>query len=119
MKTLAKKMAITLSGTIFFFNNALAQSASFFDNPQTGAIPNVSAQGTLGQNVTNIINFFLGLLGLIAVAFLIYAGVLMVTAGGEEEQVTKAKKIISYAVVGIVIILLSYTIVTFVSSALG
>ena len=43
----------------------------------------------------------------------------MVTAGGAEEQVTKARKIIMYAVIGIVIILLSYTIVTFVSSALG
>ena len=58
-------------------------------------------------------------LGLVAVAFLIYAGILMVTAGGAEEQVTKARKIIMYAVIGIVIILLSYTIVTFVTSALG
>lgn len=79
----------------------------------------MAAQGTLGQNITTIINYFLGILGLIAVAFLIYAGVLMVTAGGAEEQVTKARKIIMYAVIGIVIILLSYTIVTFVSSALG
>ena len=43
----------------------------------------------------------------------------LATAGGNDEQVTKARKIIMYAVVGIVIILLSYTIVTFVSSALG
>ena len=61
----------------------------------------------------------LGLLGLIAVAFLIYAGVLMVTAGGNDEQVSKAKTTITYAVIGIIIILLSYTIVTFVTSALG
>ena len=123
MKMLVKKTMATGSAFVasaaFFINNALAQGSSFFDNPQTGAAPNIAAQGTLGQNVTNIINFFLGLLGLIAVAFLIYAGVLMVTAGGNDEQVGKAKKIITYSVIGIIIILLSYTIVTFVTSALG
>lgn len=97
----------------------MASSGAFFDNPQGGAAPSVAAQGTLGQNITLIINYFLGLLGLVAVGFLIYAGILMVTAGGNDEQVTKARKVIMYAVVGIVIILLSYTIVTFVTSALG
>jgi hypothetical protein len=114
-----KKVLASLGTLTLFVNNAFAQGASFFDNPQTGASPNVAAQGTLGQNITTIINFALGLLGLVAVAFLIYAGVLMVTAGGNEEQVGKAKKIITYAVIGIVIILLSYTIVQFVTTALG
>jgi hypothetical protein len=102
-----------------FIQEAYAQSAGFWDNPQTGAAPTVVAQGTLGQNVTNLINYFLGFLGLIAVAFLIYAGVLMITAGGDEEKVGKARQIITYAVIGIVIILLSYTIVQFATSALG
>ncbi|MBU1017981.1 pilin [Patescibacteria group bacterium] len=119
MKSLIKKTCGAFAVTAFFFNNALAQGGAFFDNPQGGTAPNVAAQGTLGQNITTIINYFLGLLGLIAVAMLIYAGVLMVTAGGNDEQVGKSKKIMIYAVVGIVIILLSYTIVTFVSSALG
>jgi len=123
MKALVKKMTTGL-GTSFaalglFVSSAQAQSAAFFDNPQTGPAPSAAAQGTLGQNITQIINFFLGLLGLIAVAFLIYAGVLMVTAGGNEETVGKARKVITYAVIGIVIILLSYTVVTFVTSSLG
>ncbi len=119
MKNLIKKASGALAITVLFVNNAFAQSGAFFDNPQGGAAPNVAAQGTLGQNITTIINYFLGLLGLIAVGFLIYAGILMVTAGGNDEQVTKARKVIMYAVIGIVIILLSYTVVTFVSSALG
>ncbi|MBU0577320.1 pilin [Patescibacteria group bacterium] len=114
-----KKLSASLGAATLFANNAFAQSAAFFDNPQTGTAPNVAAQGTLGQNITTMINFFLGLLGLIAVGFLIYAGVMMVTAGGNEEQVTKAKKIITWALIGIVLILLSYTIVQFVTSALG
>ena len=119
MKSLIKKTSGALLMASMFVNSAFAAGTNLFDNPQTGAIPNAAAQGTLGSNVTTLINYFLGLLGLIAVGFLIYAGILMVTAGGAEEQGTKARKIIMYAVIGIVIILLSYTIVTFVSSALG
>ena len=119
MKSLIKKTTSAIFLASLFANQAFAQSTGFFDNPQGGTAPNVAAQGTLGSNITTIINYFLGILGLVAVAFLIYAGILMVTAGGAEEQVTKARKIIMYAIVGIVIILLSYTIVTFVASALG
>jgi len=119
MKSLIKKLSGAAFVASFLVNQAFAQSTGFLDNPQGGTPPNVAAQGTLGANVTIIINYFLGILGLVAVGFLIYAGILMVTAGGAEESVTKARKIIMYAVAGIVIILLSYTIVTFVSSALG
>jgi len=119
MKNLIVK-ASTVAGTLgLMANTAFAQSAAFFDNPQGGAAPSAAAQGTLGQNITLIINYFLGILGLIAVAFLIYAGVLMVTAGGNDEQIQKSRKIITYAVIGIVIVLLSWTIVTFVTGALG
>ena len=114
-----KKVSASLGAAMLAANNAFAQSAAFFDNPKGGTAPNVAAQGTLGSNITTMINYFLGLLGLIAVGFLIFAGVMMVTAGGNDEQITKSKKIITYAVIGIVIILLSFTVVQFVTSSLG
>ena len=117
MKSLVKKTCGVFTMMAFFVNSAFAQGSDIL-REDPGRIGG-TAKGTLGENLTAIINYFLGLLGLIAVAFLIYAGVLMVTAGGNDEQITKARKIIMYAVVGIVIILLSYTIITFVSSALG
>jgi len=119
MKNLIVKASAAIGALGLFASNAFAQSAGFFDNPQGGAAPAAAAQGTLGQNVTLMINYFLGILGLVAVAFLIYAGILMVTAGGNDEQIGKARKVITYAVIGIVIILLSWTIITFVTSALG
>jgi hypothetical protein len=119
MKNLIVKASAVAGSLSLFATKAFANSAAFFDNPQGGTAPSAAAQGTLGQNITLIINYLLGILGLVAVAFLIYAGVLMVTAGGSEEQIGKARKIITYAVIGIVIILLSYTIVTFVTSIFG
>ena len=122
MKTSIKKL-ITPCGaaltTVFFhINSALAASTDIWNNPQGVQAPSAAAQGSFTDNVTRMINYFLGILGLIAVGFLIYSGILMVTAGGNEEQIGKARKIITYAVIGIVIVLLSYTIVTFISSAL-
>jgi hypothetical protein len=71
------------------------------------------------EAVKDILNYFLTFLGLIAVAFIIYAGILMVTAGGEEDQVGKGKKIITWALVGIIIIVLSWTIVNWVANSVG
>ena len=99
MKKLALRTSSLLAAFGAYASSAFAQSAAFFDNPQGGAAPSAAAQGTLGQNITLIINYFLGILGLIAVGFLIYAGVLMVTAGGDEQQIGKARKIITYAVI--------------------
>lgn len=116
MKKLALKLSSSLVLATLFVGKALAQDPFF--NTSGAAAPDVTRQGSLSDNVTTLINYFLGFLGLVAVAFLIYAGVLMVTAGGDEDQVGKARKIITYAVIGIVIILLSWTIVTFVTNAL-
>lgn len=116
MKSLIKKVTGATAVASLYVNNTFAQGNALFEK---GVAPNAVSQQDLATSITTIINYFLGLLGLVAVAFLIYAGVLMVTAGGNDEQVTKARKIITYAAVGIVIILLSYTIVSFVSQALG
>ncbi len=48
----------------------------------------------------------------------IYAGVLWILNGGSDEMITKAKKIMTYAILGILVILLSYSAVTFVASSL-
>jgi cytochrome bd-type quinol oxidase subunit 2 len=68
----------------------------------------------LKQTVLNIITFVLGLLGLIAVIMILYGGFIWLTAGGNEDKVDSAKKIISAAAVGLVVILISWAIVNFV-----
>ncbi len=66
---------------------------------------------SLRQFILRVVNFSLSFLGLIAVAFVIFAGFLYVTAGGEEAQHEKAKKIVLYASMGIIVILASFAIV--------
>lgn len=55
--------------------------------------------------VARFINVFLGILGTIFIVYVVYAGYLWMTAGGEEEKTTEAKTHIRNAVIGLVIIL--------------
>lgn len=65
--------------------------------------------------VANSIRTALELLGIIFLALTIYAGALWMTAGGNEEQVGKAKKLLSQAVIGLIIILSAYSITLMVA----
>ena len=64
--------------------------------------------------VTGWVNFALGFLFVLAVTILIYAGFLYVT--GVQANVDKAKKIIPYVVIGIILIFSAYAIVNTVLS---
>lgn len=71
-------------------------------------------EGEIEVVVARIIRVSLSLLGIIMVALLVYGGYLWMTAGGNEEQITKAKQIIRNAIIGIAIVLSAYAISVFV-----
>lgn len=65
-----------------------------------------------------IINIALSVAGLVAVLFLIIGGFRYITSAGNEETAEQAKKIIINAIIGIVVIILSFVIVRVISNAL-
>ncbi|QQS59079.1 hypothetical protein IPN35_05850 [Candidatus Peregrinibacteria bacterium] len=65
--------------------------------------------------ILRVVNYFLGFVGLIAVIFVIFAGFLMLTAGGDEDQVGRGKTILIWAAIGIIVVLLSWALVKFVA----
>jgi len=77
-----------------------------------------SANNDLPKLIGNMIGAALGLLGVILVCIIIYAGFLWMTAQGNDEKVKQAKKMISNAVVGMVLIFAAYAITNFVVDSL-
>lgn len=77
----------------------------------------VSADKTLPVIVATIIKQAMGLLGVLMVVLVIYAGFLWMTAGGSEEKVSKAKKLLTNAVIGVILIFLAYAITSYVIEA--
>ncbi|MEK7139352.1 MAG: pilin [Patescibacteria group bacterium] len=65
-----------------------------------------------------IINAAMSLLGLVAVVIILAGGFKWMTAGGSEDKVEEAKKLIGAGVIGLVIIISAYSIARFVISSL-
>lgn len=60
--------------------------------------------------IANIIRYALSFVGTLFIALTVYAGILWMTASGNDDQVTKAKKLIFQAVIGLFITFSAYTI---------
>lgn len=67
--------------------------------------------------VANAIRIVLGFLGMIALLIILYAGFVMMTSDGYEEKITKAKEILTSAIIGLIIILSAFGLVSFLMSA--
>jgi len=73
----------------------------------------------LQETVIAVIQWILGLLGLIAVIMILIGGFKWMTAGGNEEKIESAKKLLTAAIIGLVIILLAWAIVIFAIGVLS
>ncbi len=101
-------------GSVFVFQGVLAQD--FGTGQLSGTdLPN----DDIRVIVVRIINVLLGVLGTIFLLLMIYAGWLWMTAGGEAQKVEKAKKIITNAIIGLVIVFMSFAFTKFVFSILN
>ena len=91
---------------------AEGEGAGYPENTQEGSI-------YFAEKIGEIISILLAFLGVIFIVLIIYGGFLWMTAGGNEDQVGRAKKFISNATIGLVIVLFSYALTYFVLYQLG
>lgn len=71
-------------------------------------------QASLSKTAVSTLNTVTGLLGIIGVTMVIWGGYQWLTAAGNEQRVERAKQILTGAIIGLVIILLSWAIVRYV-----
>lgn len=74
---------------------------------------------SLDTTIGLVIKGLLSLVGTIFLLLTIYAGILWMTAQGNEDSVTKAKAIIQAAIIGLIITMAAYAITAFVTSKLS
>ena len=68
--------------------------------------------------IMTIINVILGFLSIIAIIIVLMGGFKWMTAGGNEDKISEAKKLIVAGVVGLAVIFSSYAIALFVVRSL-
>ncbi len=84
--------------------------------PESRQEKGLFAQDGIFQTIVNTLLF---IIGAVAVIMLVYGGFKYVISGGDSSAVTSAKNTILYAVVGIVVALLSWAVLDFVLKQLG
>lgn len=108
-------MSIVLLTIVFLFpSGTFAQQAQLEAVGQQVGFFEQSLPVVIGK----IIRIVLSVVGVVLLVIVIYAGFLWMTAGGSPEQIEKAKKWLTNGVIGLVIILFSYSIVTYIINQL-
>lgn len=86
------------------------------------AAPSCSPQAVTAEfmeTIIKLINWFSWFIGLLSVAVGLYAGFTYMTGRGEPQKVAMASKMIMYAVIGIAVAVLAFSIITIVKGFLG
>ncbi len=124
MISVMKKIAGTIIGLSSLLSFALPVFADSIsacpvkDNPMFGPLCNFSS-GNFGKIIGNAIVIFLIVAIVIAVFFLIYGGIKWIVSGGDKTGVESARNHIVAAIVGLVIALLAFFILSVILKLFG
>jgi type IV secretory pathway VirB2 component (pilin) len=92
----------------------LTQLAYTLELPDT----DLPTSGTIDQNIISVINWGLFVAGTVAVLIIVVAGILYITAAGDEHRIERAKTSLKGAIIGVIIILLAAVIVNTINAAI-
>lgn len=65
--------------------------------------------------VANVVRVLTAVAGALAVIFIIVGGIWYVTAYGDPARLKRAKEILNYSLAGLVIVLMAYSVVTYIA----
>ncbi len=99
-------LLVAFAPSTVFAQNCTAPNGS----PWPDCIPTDDFIVMLGK----VIDIFLILTGSVAVLFIIIGGFQYITSAGNPENVGKAKNTVLYAIIGLIVVILSYAIVKFI-----
>lgn len=105
---LATSLAVIVSSPAFAAIQQGASSAKGTDQPAA-----LVGNGGIFSEITNVLLFAIGA---IAVIMIVIGGLRYVISGGDAKQVDAAKNTILYAIIGIIIALLAYAAVGFITN---
>lgn len=117
MHSLLNNLSLRVAATAV----TLLSAPTAFAQDIFGPIPDVGGTGTtdIRTTVLDILRTVLSFMALVAVVFIVIAGIRLVVSQGEEAEKDKAKKTIIYVIIGLIVIILAQAIVDFVASQIA
>ena len=105
---------VPLAGALLPSQDAYADAKS---QVQSG-LSNVSGASTgddLPGIASKVVNVMLFIVGILAVIMIIFSGIRYITAHGDKGQIESAKNTLIYSIVGLVVAIIAYAIVSWVT----
>jgi len=105
---------VALSSMFLFVNNVLAAPAPV-PAPAGGwampATPPTNVPTDIEAAILSLTNWILGFVAMIAVLAIIWGGVTYIGSSGDETKATTGKRVVTYALIGLVIAGIAYALV--------
>ena len=106
---------------IFIVNIFLVNQVWAFDSPSSRLDNLASKQDiriktnkSLPETVGRAVKYVVGFVGIIFLILILYAGFLWMTAGGSQEEVTKARAILKWSLIGVIVVLGAYAVTNYI-----
>lgn len=122
MKFLKKAVVIAAAGLLVVPVAASAQFGQYDTGGtdyQSVSTDSGMTTSSVGQILVNIMNWFMMILGIGAIISFVVAGIMYLTAAGDEGKTEKAKNLMVYAIIALVVALVGYVIVNTVVNLTG
>lgn len=100
------------------WNNIIPNCLKTF-NDASGRPQQAATLDCLPAVFQNIITSLIFFVGAVAVILIMVAGFKFITSGGDAKQVEGARKTLTYAIIGLIIVLLSFFVIFLVSQLTG
>jgi len=94
---------------------AIFQIANIANAATTYKVTNPIATSDFAKIVTNFLKWFLSVAGSFALIMLIVAGIMYMTAAGDPQKAASAKKMVLITLGGLILSLLSYSILVIIN----
>lgn len=121
-KTMFNKIAKKITGLLFLLLVLpIRAGAVNITNPARGFFIDLTDRGrtnTFPDLFLFLIEIFLGVVALLAIAFIIIGGAQYIMSRGDAEMAENGKKTLFHAIIGLIIVILSYMIVVVIINAL-
>jgi len=116
MKNKIKRMAYgAVSAGVLAPALAWAQWSEGMGNAGSAELPS----GTIWDIIGNVMKWLLGLVGFIGIIGFAIAGVMYLTAAGDEDRISKAKSAMLYSIIGVIVALVGFVAIQAITAWLG
>lgn len=114
MKKSTKILSTLLVLSLFAMPAMTTFAATWDFKTPSGAIDKTTPE----ELINPILLWIFGIIGIICVVMIVYAGIRIATAGEKEDQRKKAIQSLTWALIGLVIVLIAYSLVNIIGTGI-